>query len=71
MQMLLLIYIQSLFDLFFYCHADVIGVFHELGYTQTVPGNRKMQINFKLKDIKLNLLPFLFVLNIPMEPIKL
>jgi hypothetical protein len=52
-------------------YADVIGVFHELGYTQTVPGNRKMQINFKLKDIKLNLLPFLFVLNIPMEPIKL
>ncbi|WJX29887.1 hypothetical protein P8452_18484 [Trifolium repens] len=36
--------------------VDVIGVFHELGYTQTVPGNRKMQINFKLKDIKGNIL---------------
>ncbi|KAK2394376.1 replication protein A 70 kDa DNA-binding subunit B [Trifolium repens] len=36
--------------------VDVIGVFHELGYTQTVPGNRKMQINFKLKDTKGNIL---------------
>ncbi|WJX28421.1 hypothetical protein P8452_17141 [Trifolium repens] len=36
--------------------VDVIGVFHELGYTQTVPGNRKMQINFKLKDIQGNIL---------------
>ncbi|KAK2403228.1 hypothetical protein P8452_09298 [Trifolium repens] len=32
--------------------VDIIGVFHELGYTQTVPGNRKIQINFTLKDLK-------------------
>ncbi|KAK2417374.1 replication protein A 70 kDa DNA-binding subunit B [Trifolium repens] len=35
---------------------DVIGVFHELGYTQTLPGPRKIQINFKLKDLKGNIL---------------
>jgi hypothetical protein len=26
---------------------DVIGAFHELGYTQLVPGGRKIQVNFK------------------------
>jgi hypothetical protein len=31
---------------------DVIGAFHELGYTQTVAGNRKIQINLVLKDLK-------------------
>ncbi|KAK2419876.1 replication protein A 70 kDa DNA-binding subunit B [Trifolium repens] len=36
--------------------VDVIGVFHELGYTQTEPGPRKIQINFKLKDLKGNIL---------------
>ncbi|WJX76061.1 hypothetical protein P8452_59523 [Trifolium repens] len=36
--------------------VDVIGVFHELGYTQTLPGARKIQINFKLKDLKENIL---------------
>ncbi|KEH37977.1 DUF223 domain protein [Medicago truncatula] len=35
---------------------DVIGVFHELGYTQTVPGSRKIQINFWMKDLKGTLL---------------
>ncbi|WJX53683.1 hypothetical protein P8452_39652 [Trifolium repens] len=30
--------------------VDIIGVFEELGYTQTVPGNRKVQVNFTLKD---------------------
>ncbi|KAK2424437.1 hypothetical protein QL285_034797 [Trifolium repens] len=32
--------------------VDVIGIFHELGYTQIVPGARKIPINFKLKDLK-------------------
>jgi hypothetical protein len=31
---------------------DVIGAFHELGYTQTVAGNMKIQINHVLKDLK-------------------
>jgi hypothetical protein len=30
--------------------SDVIGAFHELGYTQLVPGGRKLQVNLKLKD---------------------
>ncbi|GAU49502.1 hypothetical protein TSUD_287320 [Trifolium subterraneum] len=32
--------------------VDIIGVFHELDYTQTVAGNKKIQINFTLKDLK-------------------
>ncbi|WJX19584.1 hypothetical protein P8452_09253 [Trifolium repens] len=35
---------------------DVIGSFHELGYTQLVPGGRKLQVNFKLKDLTGNIL---------------
>lgn len=35
---------------------DVIGVFHELGYTQTQQGSRKIQINFWMKDLKGTLL---------------
>ncbi|GAU30733.1 hypothetical protein TSUD_145300 [Trifolium subterraneum] len=35
--------------------VDIIGVFHELGYTQTVAGNKKIQINFTLKDLKYKL----------------
>ncbi|WJX79778.1 hypothetical protein P8452_62863 [Trifolium repens] len=35
---------------------DVIGNFHELGYTQLVPGGRKLQVNFKLKDLTGNIL---------------
>jgi hypothetical protein len=31
---------------------DVIGAFHELGYTQTIAKNRKIQINLVLKDLK-------------------
>ena len=34
------------------CLIDVIGAFHELGYTQTQPGSRKIQINFWMKDLK-------------------
>jgi hypothetical protein len=30
--------------------SDVIGAFHEIGYTQLVPGGRKLQVNLKLKD---------------------
>ncbi|KAK2448277.1 hypothetical protein QL285_007560 [Trifolium repens] len=30
--------------------VDVIGAFHEIGYTQLVPGGRKLQVNLKLKD---------------------
>ncbi|WJX23995.1 hypothetical protein P8452_13162 [Trifolium repens] len=33
---------------------DVIGAFHEMGYTQLVPGGRKLQVNFKLKDLSGN-----------------
>jgi hypothetical protein len=33
-----------------YLLSDVIGAFHELGYTQLVPGGRKLQVNLKLKD---------------------
>ncbi|GAU49600.1 hypothetical protein TSUD_407650 [Trifolium subterraneum] len=37
---------------------DVIGSFHELGYTQLVPGGaRKVHINFKIKDLTGNILP--------------
>ncbi|PNY01098.1 hypothetical protein L195_g024386 [Trifolium pratense] len=35
---------------------DVIGAFHELGYTQLLPGGRKLQVNFKLKDLAGNIL---------------
>lgn len=38
------------------CLIDVIGAFHELGYTQTVPGSRKIQINFWMKDLQGTLL---------------
>jgi hypothetical protein len=31
---------------------DVIGAFYELGYTQLIPGPRKLQVNFKLKDLR-------------------
>jgi len=34
------------------CLIDVIGAFHELGYTQTQLGSRKIQINFWMKDLK-------------------
>jgi hypothetical protein len=34
------------------CFIDVIGAFHELGYTQTQQGSRKIQINFWMKDLK-------------------
>ncbi|GAU37752.1 hypothetical protein TSUD_102680 [Trifolium subterraneum] len=33
--------------------VDIIEVFHELGYTQTVAGNKKIQVNFTLKDLNL------------------
>ncbi|KAK2381705.1 hypothetical protein QL285_069293 [Trifolium repens] len=35
---------------------DVIGAFHEIGYTQLLPGARKLQVNFKLKDLAGNIL---------------
>jgi hypothetical protein len=34
------------------CLHDVIGAFHEMGYTQLVHGGRKLQVNFKLKDLR-------------------
>jgi hypothetical protein len=34
-----------------YVCTDVIGAFHEIGYTQLLPGARKLQVNLKLKDL--------------------
>ncbi|KAK2410922.1 replication protein A 70 kDa DNA-binding subunit C [Trifolium repens] len=32
-------------------HNDVIGVLDEIGYTQPTKGSRKVQVNFKLRDL--------------------
>jgi hypothetical protein len=47
----LLTHTVHIFKLHFHVITDVIGVLDEIGYTQPTKGSRKVQVNFKLRDL--------------------